>query len=97
MQRTVNRPGVLVRPRRIAEVSVVLKQMVALGHAAVIGAEQIAALQFGDDQIDELLDCARTVDRRQHEAVAAGNIDEGFHLIGVGEHKPNPKTSLLII
>src|SRR5438067_6500176 len=60
----------------------VLVQMLALGLASVLASEPSAALQLGHDQIDELLDRAGAVDRRQHEAIAADEIEIGLELVG---------------
>src|SRR5262245_5967081 len=60
----------------------VLQQMLALRPAGILAAEAAAALQLGHDQVNELLDRAGAVDRRQHEAIAADGIEIGFELIG---------------
>src|ERR1044071_10451086 len=55
-----------------------LVQVFALGLSSVLTAKPAAALQLGHDQVDEFFDRARAIDRRQHEAVAADEIEIGF-------------------
>src|SRR5204863_4095570 len=76
-------PEPLARP----PASIVLPQQLAHRAALILGAHQSAALQLGHDEVDELLDRARAVDRRQHEAVAARLREEGLHLVGDGFHR----------
>jgi hypothetical protein len=62
--------------------SAIQVEVLALGFATVLSPKPPAALQFGHDQIDELLDRAGAVDRRQHEAVAADEVEIRFELVG---------------
>ena len=65
----------------------------ALGLAFVFGAVAAAPLEFGDHQVDELVDGARRMDRRQHETVAADRFEEGFHLVGNAFHRADELAS----
>ena len=64
-----------------------LAQDFALRLAFVLGAVKAAALELGDHQVDELVDGSRGMNRRQHEAVSADFLEEGFHLIGDAFHR----------
>src|SRR5271166_2828512 len=57
-------------------------EVFAQGPAFVFAAEEVAALQFGDDAVDEIVEAAR--DPREHdvEAVAGVAVEPLLHLVG---------------
>src|SRR5436305_14484037 len=50
--------------------------------ACVFAAEEAAALQFGDDAVDEIVEAARDPWEHDVEAVAGGAVEPFLHLVG---------------
>jgi hypothetical protein len=58
-------------------------EVFAQGPAFVFAAEEVAALEFGDDSVDEIVEAAR--DPREHdvEAVAGVAVEPLLHLVAI--------------
>src|ERR1700730_18396496 len=57
-------------------------EVLAQGLAFVFAAEEAAALQFGDDPVDEIVEAAGNVREHDVEPVAGGALDPFLHLVG---------------
>src|SRR6266404_4428393 len=74
-------------PRAVAEEAVFgagEAEVLAQGLAFVFAAEEVAALQFGDDLVDEIVEAAR--DPREHDVEAVAGIAQEPLLHLVGDH-----------
>src|SRR6202022_1086028 len=57
-------------------------EIFAQGLAFVFAAEEAAALQFGDDPVDEVVEAARDMGEHDVEPVAGGALEPLLHLVG---------------
>ena len=67
----------------LLEEAVLGAEVFAQGPAFVFAAEEVAALEFGDDSVDEIVEAAR--DPREHdvEAVAGVAVEPLLHLVAI--------------
>src|ERR1700737_1388249 len=66
-------------------------EVFAQGLAFVFAAEEAAALQFGDDPVDEVVEAARDIGEHDVEPVAGGALEPLLHLVGDHRGRATPR------